>query len=291
MHRLHNLYRNHNAGIVQLFVPLRSGRSSVNPSQHSAASVLHSLRTARLIGHRGLAGLAPENTMAAFAAAADAGLRWVELDAKLCASGELVVLHDNKVDRTSNGHGRAEHMDWATLRQLDAGSWFDARFAGERIPLLSDVLAFCAERGIGINIELKPNPHDYVATARVLAALLRAGNWLDRLPLLASSFSRQSLRAIQRYLPALPRGFLLERRWPEAAILAELEALQAVSFHYDDALISSELIAAVRASGRDVLIWTVNDDKRADALMRLGVSAVFSDLPLRLADSPGSATS
>ena len=250
------------------------------PHASSAESVLRSLRAAKLIGHRGLAGLAPENTMAAFAAAAAAGLRWVELDAKLCASGELVVLHDNKVDRTSNGQGRAEHMAWPALRELDAGSWFDRRFAGERIPLLTDVLAFCAERDIGINIELKPNPHDYVATARVLAELLRAGRWLERLPLLASSFSRQSLRAIKRYLPELPRGFLLERRWPAEAILAELTALEAVSFHYDDALISAELITAVRASGRDVLVWTVNDADRAKTLWQAGVSAVFSDLPL-----------
>ena len=249
-------------------------------SRTQADTLMRSLRVAKVIGHRGLAGRAPENTMAAFVAAADAGLRWVELDAKLCASGELVVLHDNTLERTSNGQGRAEHMDWPTLRRLDAGSWFDARFAGERIPLLSEVLAFCAERGIGINIELKPNPSDYVKTARVLAELLRAGRWLERLPLLASSFSRQSLRAIQRYLPELPRGFLLERRWPAATILAELDALQAVSFHYDDQLISAELIAAVRATGRDVLVWTVNDADRAEALWRQGVTAVFSDLPL-----------
>lgn len=257
-------------------------------SSTQADTLMRSLRAAKVIGHRGLAGLAPENTMAAFAAAADAGLRWVELDAKLCASGELVVLHDNTLNRTSNGQGRAEHMDWPSLRQLDAGSWFDARFAGERIPLLSEVLAFCAERGIGINIELKPNPSDYVKTARVLAELLRAGRWLERLPLLASSFSRQSLRAIQRYMPELPRGFLLERRWPAAAILAELDALQAVSFHYDDQLINAELIAAVRATGRDVLVWTVNQADRAEVLWQQGVTAIFSDLPLAAPASSGS---
>ena len=256
------------------------------PWSTTSEAVLQSIRAAQVIGHRGLAGYAPENTMAAFRAAATAGLRWVELDAKLCASGELLVLHDNKVDRTSNGHGRAEQMSWAALQQLDVGHWFDARFAGERIPLLSQVLAFCAERGIGVNIELKPNPSDYVATARVLAELLRSGDWLERLPLLVSSFSRQSLRAIQRYLPALPRGFLLERRWPTAAILAELEALQAVSFHYDDNLIDDALIAAVRASGRDVLVWTVNDADRARQLWQQGVSAVFSDLPLLPGERP-----
>lgn len=263
-------------------VSQNAGRSPRHSAAHDchASAVRASLQAARVIGHRGLAGLAPENTLSAFRAAHAAGLRWVELDAKLCGSGELVVLHDNTLERTSNGQGRAVQQSFAALQQLDAGSWFDRRFAGERIPLLSEVLQFCADHDLGINIELKPNPTDYVTTARVLAELLQAGRWLDRLPLLASSFSRQSLRAIQRYLPALPRGFLLERRWPDAAILAELDALQAISFHYDDALVSDALIDTVRDSGREVLIWTVNEPARATALWQRGVSAVFSDYPL-----------
>ncbi len=240
------------------------------------------LTAARLIGHRGLAGLAPENTLASFAAAREAGLHWVELDLKLCASGELVVLHDNRVDRTSNGHGRAQQMSRQALQQLDAGGWFAPAFAGERIPLLVDVLAFCADAGLAINLEIKPNPREYEATARVLATLLREGRWLDRLPLLVSSFSRQSLRAIQRHLPELPRGFLLERQWSVEAILAELDALDAVSFNYDNRLITAELVTAVKATGRDVLIWTVNDVARAEQLFQWGVAAVFSDLALPL---------
>ena len=256
-------------------------RPAEKQTYQTHAAIRSLLAVAKVIGHRGLAGLAPENTMAAFVAARDAGLRWVELDAKLCASGELVVLHDNRVDRTSNGHGIAQQMSLQALQQLDAGSWFAPAFAGERIPLLRDVLHFCAEHGIGINLELKPNRGDYVATARVLAELLQAGDWLSRLPLLASSFSLQSLRAIQRYLPALPRGLLLERRWPRERILAELDALDAISFHYDDQLLDEPLLQAVRASGREVLIWTVNEQARADALWKAGVTAVFSDFPLQ----------
>jgi len=240
------------------------------------------LTAARLIGHRGLAGVAPENTLASFTAARDAGLHWVELDLKLCASGELIVLHDNLVDRTSNGHGRAQQMPLRTLRKLDAGSWFAPAFASERIPLLVDVLSFCADAGLAINLEIKPNPREYEATARALARLLADGGWLDRLPLLASSFSRQSLRAIQGYLPELPRGFLLERQWSTAAILAELDVLDAVSFNYDNKLITPELVTAVKQTGRDVLIWTVNDVARAEQLFQWGVAAVFSDLALPL---------
>lgn len=245
-----------------------------------AAAVRQSLQHALVIGHRGLAGRAPENTLAAFDAAKDAGIRWVELDAKLCASGELVVFHDNTVERTSNGHGRVQQLPWSHLRGLDAGRWFAPAFAGARIPLLRDVLAFCAEHGMAVNIELKPNPVDYVATARAVAELLQRERWLDRLPLLASSFSRQSLAAIQRYLPALPRGFLLERRRSITDILTALANFDAITFHYDDALIDQAVIDAVRASDRDVLVWTVNTQARAEQLWRDGVCAVFSDLPL-----------
>ena len=143
----------------------------------------------RVIGHRGLGGLAPENTLPAFVAAQACGLRWVELDAKLCSSGEVIVLHDNSVQRTSNGHGRAAQMSWNQLQQLDAGAWFDRSFHGTRIPLLREVLDYCCAHDMGINIELKPNPDQYSATANAVIGVLREGNYPAKLPLLLSSFS------------------------------------------------------------------------------------------------------
>src|SRR5690625_4611994 len=122
---------------------------------------------APVIGHRGAAAIAPENTLAAVRAAADHGVRWIEVDVRLCADGRAVVHHDAMLERCTNGHGKLADHDYAELAQLDAGSHFDPRFAGERMPLLRDVLALCGERNIGVNLELK------VAEGKSPAALVK----------------------------------------------------------------------------------------------------------------------
>ena len=96
-----------------------------------------------LCAHRGLSGQAPENSLSAFILAAEAGLPWVELDVQLSADGVPVVIHDESVDRCSDGHGRVRELSLAQLQSLDGGSWFDPAYAGEAIPTLADVLALC----------------------------------------------------------------------------------------------------------------------------------------------------
>lgn len=238
------------------------------------------LQLPRVIGHRGLAGLAPENTLPAFAAAAEHGLKFVELDAKLCASGELIVLHDNDIKRTSNGRGRAQQLTYAQLKSFDAGSWFDEKFRGTRIPLLTEVLDFCAEKQLGVNIELKPNRGDYAQTARAVARLLKREPIENRIPLLISSFSIQSLRAARDCMPHLPRSLLMERRTTLPQILSRMQELDTCTFNYDRNLISAELVQSLRDKGIPTLIWTVNDPAEAKRLFEMGVVSVFSDLPL-----------
>lgn len=236
----------------------------------------------KLIGHRGLAGIAPENTMPAFEAAARHGLRFVELDAKLCASGELIVLHDNDVKRTSNGRGRTQAMSWAQLQKLDAGSWFDPAFRGTRIPRLIEVLDFCRAKDLGVNIELKPNRGDYAQTARAVATLLKQEKLVGQLPLLISSFSIQSLRAARDCMPELPRGLLMERRTTLRHILERTQELGTCTFNYDRKLISAERVQQLNARGIPTLLWTVNDINEAKKLFAMGVTSIFSDFPLKL---------
>lgn len=235
-----------------------------------------------VVGHRGVAALAPENTLASFSAAADHGLRFVELDAKLCGSGELIVLHDNSIERTSNGHGRASEMSLAQLRQYDFGCWFDQRFHHTGISTLNEVLVFCAQRGVGVNIELKPNPDQYAATARAVAKLIADHRYAEQLPLLLSSFSLQSLRAIKKYAPQLPRALLLERRFDVSRALSLLRELDAVSCNVDALLLDAKNIAAIKNAGYAMMAWTVNDVAEAQRLQQLGVDSFFSDYPLPL---------
>ena len=108
--------------------------------------------------HRGASAIAPENTIAAFRAAAEQGAKWVELDVALSADGELIVIHDDSVDRTSSGTGNLGTLTAAEIAILDGGAWFAPRFAGERIPTLSEVITALGEIGLNINVEIKQHP-------------------------------------------------------------------------------------------------------------------------------------
>ncbi len=123
----------------------------------------------RLVAHRCGGTLAPENTLAGFDACKRYGYRMVEFDAKLSADDHLFLLHDDTLDRTTNGHGPAAEHTWEELAKLDAGSWRDAAFAGERLPTLADAAARCKRDGIAANIEIKPCPGRDVITGQLVA--------------------------------------------------------------------------------------------------------------------------
>ncbi|MFZ2656310.1 MAG: glycerophosphodiester phosphodiesterase family protein [Victivallales bacterium] len=113
----------------------------------------------QVIAHRGASAYAPENTLASFELASSMGSDWFELDCTLSKDGEVVVIHDDNVDRVSDGRGKVSEKTLAELKRLDAGAWKDPRFAGERIPTLDETLAFAKEHGIGVYIEVKSS-HD-----------------------------------------------------------------------------------------------------------------------------------
>src|SRR5699024_11029838 len=146
-------------------------------------------------GHRGAAAIAPENTLAAVRAAADHGVRWIEVDAQLCADGSAVIHHDATLERCTDGHGQLADYGYAELAKLDAGSHFAPRFAGERIPWLRDVLRLCCEHGMGINLELKvaAGRDAQALAAEVLKVLAAHGPAPARV--LLSSFDETALAA------------------------------------------------------------------------------------------------
>jgi glycerophosphoryl diester phosphodiesterase len=233
----------------------------------------------RVIGHRGAAARAPENTLAALSAAARAGAAMVEFDARLSRDGVPVLMHDATVDRTTNGAGALASLDRADLAGLDAGSWFAPGFAGEPVPALADALALCAELGLAANIELKLEGEDGPAKeagARIARAASRA--WPgDRPPPLLSSFSRAALAGAAEALPDWPRACLLHgapqgwRTWAEAVRAA------ALNVHRLDDPPGSH--AAFLDFGRPVVAYTVNDPAEARDLLAKGFAAVITDAP------------
>ncbi|RAR55710.1 glycerophosphoryl diester phosphodiesterase [Paraburkholderia unamae] len=234
----------------------------------------------RVAAHRGGGTLAPENTLAALRIGASYGHTMVEFDAKLSTDNIAFLLHDDTVDRTSNGHGAAACMRYAELAALDAGSWRDARFAGERMPTLAEVAASCRELGLAANVEIKPCTGRDVETGRIVAAET-ARLWSGEAegaqgvsPLL-SSFSYAALEAARDAAPDLPRGLLFERvptDWRE-----QTAALGCVSLHASHRHLDEALVGRIKAAGLFMLAYTVNDLERARELVRWGVDTVCTD--------------
>jgi glycerophosphoryl diester phosphodiesterase len=237
----------------------------------------------RIIGHRGAAAHAPENTLAGFRKAHALGVGWVEFDVRLTADGRCIVLHDDTIDRTTDGSGAAADMTLETLAAWDAGAWFDPGFAGETIPTFEEVIDLLAELGLGANVEIKPHPGAEVETAEAVCRILRA-SWPAGLPApLLSSFAYPALETARRVAPELARGLLLGRVGDDWRRLAE--GIEARTIHCDHARLTESRTREIRAAAYPLLAYTVNHAGRARELFGWGVCGVFSDAPDRVAEA------
>lgn len=233
-----------------------------------------------IVGHRGAAASAPENTLAGFRRAAEIGVSWVEFDVQLSADGRCIVFHDDRLDRTTDGHGAVDDTPYDAIRRLDAGAWFAPAFAGQRVSPLREVLGLLLELGIRPDIEIKPCDGREAETARVAlaeATSLWPGN---QPPPLITSFHHQCLAVAREVAPGWPRGLLAfkyPRDWR-----ARLTALDCQAFvcHHDK--LTRRRVAEVVAAGFAMLAFTVNSRRRAANLLRWGVSSIISDAPEEL---------
>jgi len=250
-----------------------------------------------VIGHRGASGVAPENTLAAFRRAAELGARYIETDLQLSRDGRLVVLHDDTLQRTTDGRGRVSAKTLDQLRRLDAGSWFrrpgaprqrfprgaspkrvaGAPFAGERIPTIEELLAFSREHDIGLYLEMKA-PRGRGAEEAVVAAVLAAGA-LARSNVIC--FDLRVLERVREIEPALPLGYLFSRRSPHAVARAVDVGARTVLPHARR--LTPKLVAEAKRHDLKVVTWTVNDPKQMKEFIALGVDGIMTDYPDRLA--------
>lgn len=229
--------------------------------------------TPRWIGHRGAGKLAPENTMPAFALGLAHGFTAFECDVRLSADGVPFLLHDDRLERTTSGHGPAGALAWAELARLDAG--------GAPLPLLAQLAAWAQAHGVWLNLELKPNPGDAERTGCVVANAL-AGLGLTPDGALLSSFVPEALAAAQAAAPEWPRALLIDASappdWP--AVAQRLGCVAIVAHH--PLIASADWVAAQHARGWQVLTYTVNDAARAQQLLAWGVAGVITDAVDRL---------
>ncbi|WP_019939266.1 glycerophosphodiester phosphodiesterase [Bordetella sp. FB-8] len=227
------------------------------------------------IAHRGGGKLAPENTLAAMRAGKQHGYRMFEFDVKLSRDGVAVLLHDDDLDRTTDGHGPAGDKTYAELAQLDAGSWHSPDYAGEPVPTFAAAARYAIANGIACNVEIKPCPGRDAQTGEAVARLTQA-LWagMHRQPLL-SSFSEEALAAAQATAPELPRALLVEAVSDDW--LARLRKYDCVGLNINQRDASPELIGAVHEAGYRIAAWTVNDPDRARLLFSWGMDALFTD--------------
>lgn len=229
----------------------------------------------RWIAHRGAGKLAPENTLAAFRLGAQHGYRMAECDAKLSADGQVFLLHDDTLDRTTDGQGIAGHQPWAELSLLDAGSWHSRQYAGERLPTLEGVARFCRANAFLLNIEIKPTPGLEEETGRVVAREA-ARLWADApIPPLLTSFQPQALAGAVESAPELPRGLLLETLWDGWLEMAQ--RMGCVAVVCDQVLWTSEVMATVHGRQMRALAYTVNEPQEAERLWGLGIDGLITD--------------
>ena len=233
------------------------------------------------IAHRGAGKLAPENTLAAFRLGASYGFRAFECDVKLSADDVPFLLHDATLERTTRAVGAAGERDWGGLARLDAGSWHSRGYAGEPIPSLDAVAAYCIANGFALNIEIKPTPGQEEHTGRVVAAEA-ARLWAGQpMPPLLSSFRPEALKGAQESAAALPRVLLLETLWPGWFDFAQALACSAVVTHHP--LMDAGLTTKLHGAGQRALVYTVNEAADARRLLGLGIDGLITDAVDRFA--------
>ena len=229
----------------------------------------------RWVAHRGAGKPAPENTLAAFKLGAKYGYRMFECDVKLSSDGVPFLLHDDTLDRTTNGVGVAGLQTWETLQQLDAGSWHSGEYAGAAIPSLDIIAAYCIDNDFDLNIEIKPTTGADAITGEVVARHAER-LWLTsaRKPLL-TSFKPDALRAAQEVAPSLPRGLLLHELWMgwlETALVIDCQAIVCNHRLWDRSSVTQ-----AKSADFKTLSYTVNDEAEVQRLLALGTDAIITD--------------
>lgn len=240
----------------------------------------------KIAAHRGGGTLAPENTLAAFRCGLEYGFHAVEFDVMLSSDEQPILMHDAVFGRTLPGQGKVAETTLQDLQKLDAGGWHSPQYAGERVCTLAQVLAFCREHAIWMNIEIKPAGETYaVRTGEVAGALVaeffaaaiaaHVPGQNDRSLPLFSSFSFDALMAAKRTAPAIPRGFLVDTI--PADWEARLQALDAVALHTSHKHLTPELAQAVKQAGYGLFCYTVNEAARAEEILAWGVDGFCTD--------------
>ena len=231
-----------------------------------------------VVGHRGAKGYAPENTMSSFKKALELGADLVELDVQLSRDGELVVIHDADVSRTTDGQGRIAELSLAEIRRLDAGVWFGAGFRGQRVPTLTEVLAWAKGR-TPLVIEIKRRLRPVPGIEKKLVEAIRDHEMLD--DVMVTSFNHLSVKLVKELEPSLATGIHYNARLVDTVGVARAALTDSVRFdwRYWTADVVDEVHAANLSTNT---AYPGSDEKEIESLVQMGLDSICINYPDKL---------
>ena len=234
----------------------------------------------QICAHRGASGSYPENTRAAFDAAASVGAGWIETDIQCLADGELVIFHDDHLGRTASGSAKVTLLSWPDIAGLDIGGWKGDAFASERPLRCEDLIAWQAETSDrpGIVWEVKCDDDPAAVDAAVTAVTQRLADIGDH-RCIVSSFSRDVLSALRPRLPEIPMALIAEALPEDGVAFCREHGLEGI--HLDGHQVSHDSARALLEANLALRCYTINDLKEAQRLTALGASMVMTDFPER----------
>lgn len=241
------------------------------------------LKLPKLIGHRGVKDLCPENTLESILKAFDLGLSFVEIDVKISKDRVPILLHDDTLDRTTNGSGLAIDYDYENIKKLDAGKFFYKENTNIFVPKLEDILSLCTNNNGNLNIELKPNKNFEKENVYQIYKIIKNINQID---IFFSSFDMISILEISKLYPQSIRSFLLddfkEYNIDDLISLSINHDLKICGLNID--LISTDIIKKIKKSN---ILITVYSDRNinlsnANDIFSIGVDSIFVDNPIDL---------
>lgn len=221
--------------------------------------------------HRGYSAAYPENTIPAFKGAIQVGADWAELDVQQTADGEVIVMHDSNLKRTTGLDKEVWQVTWDEIKDLDNGSWFDKKYQTVRIPTLEEVLKVCRGK-IHLNIEIKPSGHDKDLEEQV-AKLLKKYHMRDTC--VVSSLKYDSLRKIKEADDSIETAYITSVSYGN---FTDLE--YADGYSVESTLLSKSFVNKAQKAGKQIYVWTVNSEERLEKVVGMGIDNVITDDPV-----------
>lgn len=234
-----------------------------------------------IYGHRGLPNKAPENTLASYKKAADIpGLKWIELDVAITKDEQLVIIHDDFLDRTTDMTGEVTQLDYMDIKNASTGSWFGKAFEAERLPTFKDVIKMANETQINLNIELKgvSGSNGTALSESMVTQVAEQLKELDsNIEVLISSFNVYLVKLAEALLPEYPRALIFKSAAFQGDWRTLLDFCGSNIVNIEDAKLSQARVKMIKNAGYTLNVWTVNKSLRANQLANWGVDGIFTD--------------